>query len=72
MNKLPLKKKQIIELFKKQKKIIIKSEFVNLQNSRGRFLFEDLNFADMTDTQMERRVLQNVIEYSRIHVEPIP
>ncbi len=42
MNKLPLKKKQIIELFKKQKKIVVKSEFVNLQNSRGRFLFDDL------------------------------
>ena len=35
-------------------------------------LFEDLNFETMTDTQMERRVLQNVIEYSRIHVETIP
>ena len=42
MNKSPLKKKQIIELFKKQKKLIVKSELVNLQNSRGRFLFEDL------------------------------
>ncbi len=42
MNKSPLTKKQIIEFFKKQKNIVIKSELVNLQNSRGRFLFEDL------------------------------
>ena len=35
-------------------------------------LFEDLNFETMTATQLERRVLQNVIEYSRIHVETIP
>ncbi len=35
-------------------------------------LFEDLNFETMNDTQMERRVLQNVIEYSRIHVEKTP
>ncbi len=42
MNKLPLTKKQIIEFFKKQKNIIVKSELVNLQNSQGRFLFEDL------------------------------
>ena len=35
-------------------------------------LFEDLNFETMTATQKERRVLQNVIEYSRIHVETIP
>ena len=42
MNKLPLTKRQIIEFFKKQKNIIVKSELVNLQNSQGRFLFEDL------------------------------
>ena len=42
MNKLPLTKKQIIEFFKKQKSIIVKSELVDLQNSHGRFLFEDL------------------------------
>ncbi len=42
MNKLPLTKKQIIEFFKKQKKIIVKSELVDLQNSQGRILFEDL------------------------------
>ncbi len=42
MNKSPLTKRQIIEFFKKQKNIVIKSELVNLQNSRGRFLFEDL------------------------------
>tara|TARA_Y100000768_G_C23943227_1_gene666238 strand:- start:210 stop:1421 length:1212 start_codon:yes stop_codon:yes gene_type:complete len=42
MNKLPLTKKQIIEFFNKQKNIIVKSELVNLQNSQGRFLFEDL------------------------------
>ena len=35
-------------------------------------LFEDLNFETMNDTQMERRVLQNVIEYTRIHVEKTP
>ncbi len=35
-------------------------------------LFEDLDFETMTDTQLERRVLQNVIEHSRIHVETIP
>ena len=42
MNKLPLTKRQIIEFFKKQKNIIVKSELVSLQNSQGRFLFEDL------------------------------
>ena len=42
MNKLPLTKRQIIEFFKKQKNIIVKSELVNLQNSQGRFLFENL------------------------------
>ncbi len=42
MNKLPLTKKQIVKLFKKQNAIIIKPEFVDLQNSQGRFLFEDL------------------------------
>ena len=42
MNKLPLTKRQIIKFFKKQKNIIVKSELVNLQNSQGRFLFEDL------------------------------
>ena len=42
MNKSPLTKRQIIEFFKKQKNIIVKSELVNLQNSQGRFLFEDL------------------------------
>ena len=42
MNKLPLTKKQIIDFFKKQKPIIVKPELVDLQNSRGRFLFEDL------------------------------
>lgn len=35
-------------------------------------LFEDLNFETMTTTQLERRVLQNVIEHSRIQVETIP
>lgn len=34
--------------------------------------FDDLDFETMTDTQLERRVLQNVIETSRIHVEAIP
>ena len=42
MNKLPLTKRQIIEFFKKQKNIIVKSELLNLQNSQGRFLSEDL------------------------------
>ena len=42
MNKSPLTKRQIIELFKKQKNIILNSELVTLQNSQGRFLFEDL------------------------------
>ena len=42
MNKLPLTKRQIIEFFKKQKNIVVKSELVNLQNSQGRFLFENL------------------------------
>ena len=35
-------------------------------------LFEDLDFETMTDTQLGRQVLQNAIEYSRIHVEAIP
>ena len=42
MNKLPLTKKQIIKFFKKQKNVIEKSELINLQNSQGRFLFEDI------------------------------
>ena len=42
MNKSPLTKRQIIELFKKQKNIILNSELVTLENSQGRFLFEDL------------------------------
>ena len=42
MNKLPLTKKQIIDFFKKQKTIIVKPELVDLKNSQGRFLFEDL------------------------------
>ena len=42
MNKLPLTKKQIIKFFKKQNTLILKSELVDLENSRGRFLFEDL------------------------------
>ena len=42
MNKLPVTKKQIIEFFKKQKNVILKSEIVTLQRSQGRFLFEDL------------------------------
>ncbi len=42
MNKLPLTKKQIIEFFKRQNTIIVKSELVDLQNSQGRFLSEDL------------------------------
>ena len=42
MNKLPLTKKKIIEFFKKQDTLILKSESVDLKNSQGRFLFEDL------------------------------
>ena len=42
MNKFPLTKKQIIEFFKKQKVLIIKSELVDLEKSQGRFLFENL------------------------------
>ena len=42
MNKLPLTKKQIIKFFKKQDSLILKPELVDLKNSQGRFLFEDL------------------------------
>ncbi len=42
MNKSPLTKKQIINFFKKQKNLILESEIISLQNSNGRFLFEDL------------------------------
>ncbi len=42
MNKSPLTKKQIINLFKKQKNVIINSEKVNLENSEDRFLYEDV------------------------------
>ena len=42
MNKLPLTKKKIIEFFKKQDTLILKPELVDLKNSQGRFLFEDL------------------------------
>ena len=42
MNKLPLTKKKIIEFFKKQDTLILKPESVDLKNSQGRFLFEDL------------------------------
>ena len=42
MNKFPLTKKQIIKLFKKQKSLVVKTELINLQNSQGRFLYEDL------------------------------
>ena len=42
MNKLPLTKKQIVKFLKKQNAIIRKSEVIDLQNSQGRFLFEDL------------------------------
>ena len=42
MNKSPLTKKQIVNFFKKQKNIVVKSELINLQDSKGRFLFEDL------------------------------
>ena len=42
MNKIPLKKKEIINFFRKQKKIILESELVDLENARERFLFLDL------------------------------
>ncbi len=42
MNKSPLTKKQIIHFFKKQKNVILSSEWINLHNAQGRFLFEDL------------------------------
>tara|TARA_B100001093_G_scaffold32165_1_gene27949 strand:+ start:102 stop:1316 length:1215 start_codon:yes stop_codon:yes gene_type:complete len=43
MNKLPLTKKQIIDLFKKQNKIITSSELIDLKSAEGRFLSIDLN-----------------------------
>ena len=43
MNKLPLTKKQIIDLFKKQNKIISASELIDLKSAEGRFLSTDLN-----------------------------
>jgi molybdopterin molybdotransferase len=42
MNKKPLKKKLIFDLLKKIKKINLKEERINLVNSNGRFLSEDL------------------------------
>ena len=42
MNNFPLTKKKIINIFKRQKKVIIKSEVVNLKDARDRILFEDL------------------------------
>ena len=42
MNKLPLTKKQIIDLFKKQKKLISSSEIIDLQYSEGRILAQDI------------------------------
>ena len=42
MNKLPLTKKQIIRLFKKQKNLFMNKELLSLQNSLGRFLYTDL------------------------------
>ena len=42
MNKYPLTKKEIINLFNKQKKLISSSEIIDLSNSNGRILAEDL------------------------------
>ena len=42
MNKLPLKKKEIINLFKKQKNIIYTSDIIDLKKANGRILSEDL------------------------------
>ena len=42
MNKLPLTKKQIIDLFKKQKKLISSSEIIDLQYSEDRILAQDI------------------------------
>ena len=42
MNKLPLTKKEIINFFKKQKKIISNSETIDLKNAKGRILSQDL------------------------------
>lgn len=35
-------------------------------------LFENVNFQDMSDTQLERRILQNVIEHTEFQVELLP
>ncbi len=42
MNKFPLTKKEIIAYFNKQKKLISSSEIIDLSNSNGRILAEDL------------------------------
>ena len=42
MNKSPLTKKQIVNLFKKQEVVIFNSEKVNLENSEDRFLYENI------------------------------
>ncbi len=42
MNKLPLKKKEIINLFKQQKKIVSTFELIDLKEANGRILSEDL------------------------------
>ena len=42
MNKFPLTKKEILNFFNKQKKLIFSSEIINLRYSKGRILAEDL------------------------------
>ena len=42
MNKSPLTKKEIINFFNKQKKLIFSSEIIDLRYSKGRILAEDL------------------------------
>ncbi len=42
MNKSPLRKKEIVHYFNKQKKLITSYEIIDLRNSKGRILAEDL------------------------------
>ena len=42
MNKFPLTKKEIVDFFNKQKKLISSSEIIDLKYSNGRILAEDL------------------------------
>ena len=42
MNKKPLTKKQIINLFKKQKRILLKTEILNIKLCKERILAENI------------------------------